>query len=103
VPVNPTLTAPNHISLATGYAAGLTGIVSNRFHPPTAPWGAVVSGFAAPIGTETLWEAARRQGKRVGCMAWPGVDGRGDRRRADWGMTYAQPDRPGALLALARR
>src|SRR5947209_1143822 len=50
VPVNPTLTATNHISLATGYPASATGIVSNRFHPPGAPWGTVASGFDAPIG-----------------------------------------------------
>jgi hypothetical protein len=103
VPVNPTLTATNHISLATGYPASATGIVSNRFHPPGAPWGTVVSGFDAPIGTETLWEAARRQGKRVGCVTWPGVDGRDDRRRADWGLLYTQPERPSALVTFGRK
>ncbi len=103
VPVNPTLTATNHISLASGYPASATGIVSNRFHPPGAPWGTVVSGFDAPIGTETLWEAARRQGKRVGCVTWPGVDGRDERRRADWGLLYTQPERPSALVTLGRK
>jgi predicted AlkP superfamily pyrophosphatase or phosphodiesterase len=103
VPVNPTLTAPNHISLATGYPAGSTGIVSNRFHPPGAAWGVVMSGFDAPIATETLWEAARRQGKRVGSIAWPGTDGRDDRRRADWGMLYSSPDRKGGVVTLRRR
>src|SRR5687768_7940926 len=37
VPVNPTLTAVNHISLATGFAPEATGIVSNRFHPADPP------------------------------------------------------------------
>ena len=32
VPVNPTITAVNHISLVTGYPPAQTGIVSNRFH-----------------------------------------------------------------------
>jgi predicted AlkP superfamily pyrophosphatase or phosphodiesterase len=103
LPVNPTLTSPNHISLATGYPAGATGIVSNRFHWPGSPWGTVVSGFDAPIATDTLWEAARRQGKRVGSVTWPGVDLRDDRRRADWGMVYTQADRPSALVNLGRR
>jgi len=103
VPVNPTLTAPNHISLATGFSAALTGIVSNRFHPPGTAWGVVVSGFDAPIATETLWEAARRQGKRVGSIAWPGTDGRDDRRRADWGMFYSSPDRKSGVVTLRRR
>jgi hypothetical protein len=103
VPVNPTLTATNHISLATGYPPSATGIVSNRFHPAGAPWATLASGFDAPIGTETLWEAARRQGKRVGCVTWPGVDGRDDRRRADWGLLHTQPERASALVTLGRK
>lgn len=104
IPVNPTLTAPNHISLATGYPASRTGIVGNVFHRPGTPFLETVSGFAAPIGTETLWEAARRQGKRAGVMAWPGADDTSPRRRADWGMTYVNtPDREAELVALKRR
>jgi predicted AlkP superfamily pyrophosphatase or phosphodiesterase len=103
LPVNPTLTSTNHISLATGYLASATGIVSNRFHYPGSQWGTVVSGFDAPIGTETLWEAARRQGKRVGSITWPGVDNKSDRRRADWGLVYTQPERLSALLTLGRK
>jgi predicted AlkP superfamily pyrophosphatase or phosphodiesterase len=103
IPIDPALTSPNHISLATGYPAGQTGIVSNLFHPAGSPFVETVSGFAAPIGTETLWEAARRQGKRVGVISWPGADDTGPRRRADWGMTYTNtPDRPAALVTVAR-
>ncbi|MEO6194477.1 MAG: nucleotide pyrophosphatase/phosphodiesterase family protein [Thermoanaerobaculia bacterium] len=101
IPVDPALTSPNHISLATGYPAGQTGIVSNLFHPAGAPFVETVSGFAAPIGTETLWEAARRQGKRVGVNSWPGADNTSPRRRADWGMAYTNtPDRPAALVTV---
>ena len=104
IPVNPTLTAPNHISLATGYPASRTGIVGNVFHRPGTPFLETVSGFAASIETETLWEAARRQGKRAGVMAWPGADDTDPRRRADWGMTYVNtPDREAELVALKRR
>ena len=88
VPVDPTLTAVNHISLATGFAPEATGIVGNRFHPHGAGFLDAVSGFDAPIATETLWEAARRQGKRVGIMTWPGADGKTERRKADWGLIY---------------
>jgi predicted AlkP superfamily pyrophosphatase or phosphodiesterase len=103
VPVNPTLTATNHISLATGYGAGETGIVSNTFHSPGRPLLETVSGFAATIDTETLWEAARRQGKRVGVTTWPGADGTDERRRADWGMVYVNdPDRRSELVSLSR-
>jgi predicted AlkP superfamily pyrophosphatase or phosphodiesterase len=103
VPVNPTLTATNHISLATGYVAGETGIVSNTLHLPGTPLPDTVSGFAATIDTETLWEAARRQGKRVGVTTWPGADDTGERRRADWGMVYVNdPDRRAELVSLVR-
>jgi predicted AlkP superfamily pyrophosphatase or phosphodiesterase len=103
IPVDPTLTATNHISLATGYPADRTGIVGNTFHLPKPPFLETVSGFNAPIGTETLWEAARRQGKRVGVAAWPGADDASDpRRHGDWGFTYTQgPDRPAELVTIA--
>lgn len=103
VPVNPALTSPNHISLASGYPADQTGIVGNTFHPSGSPFLKTMSGFEAPIATETLWEAVRRQGKRAGVVTWPGADDTGPRRRADWGMTYVNdPDRPSALLAVGR-
>jgi len=103
VPVNPTLTAVNHISLATGYAPEATGIVSNRFHPAGADFLDAVSGFEAPIGTETLWEAARRQGKKVGIVTWPGADGKGARRTADWGLIYVNTaEQEPALADLGR-
>ena len=101
VPVDPTLTSTNHISLATGYTAERTGIVSNLFHPAGAPFLELTSGFTAEIGTETLWEAARRQGRRVAVATWPGVDGAGPRRRADWGMFYSEePDRRSDLVTV---
>lgn len=105
IPVNPTLTATNHISLATGYVAGETGIVSNTFHPAEEKdLLKTVSGFAAEIGTETLWEAARRQGKKVGVTTWPGADDTGPRRRADWGMVYVNDaERPAILMNLDRK
>src|SRR5215207_9542749 len=59
IPVDPTLTATNHISLATGHPPAATGIVGNTFHPGGLPSSERASGFEAPIGTETLWEAAR--------------------------------------------
>lgn len=93
VPVNPTLTAVNHISLATGAVPGETGIVSNRFHPAGSPFLSAVGGFDAPIGTETLWEAVRRQGRRAGILTWPGADGKGERRKGDWGLAYVNDAR----------
>ncbi len=96
--VNPTLTSVNHISLATGAEPGSTGIVSNFFHRPGQKITNGVSGFSASIGVETLWEAARRQGKRVGVLTWPGADGTSDRRRGDFGLVW--PGRPLARSAV---
>ncbi len=98
-PVDPTLTAVNHISLATGFPPAATGIVSNNFHLSGSPWGARVSGFSAPIGTETLWEAVRRQGRRAGVWTFPGADDTGPRRRGDWGFTYAGKGYPSEVAA----
>ena len=89
VPVNPSVTSSNHISLVTGYLAGETGIVGNDIRLPGMSLTKMASGFAVEIGTETLWEAARRQGRRAVSIGWPGADGRGPRRTPDWGMTYS--------------
>lgn len=103
VPVNPTITAPNHISLATGYPVGKTGIVGNWLRLPGMPLTKKVSGFAAEIHTETLWEAAMRQGLRVAVSGWPGTDGKGARRTADWGLTYTgSPEHAARIETLLR-
>jgi predicted AlkP superfamily phosphohydrolase/phosphomutase len=88
IPVDPPLTAASHIAIATGAFPDRTGIVSNVFHLPGTTINDGVSGFTAPIAAETLWQAVRRQGKRVGVLAFPGCDGRGPDRTADFGMTY---------------
>jgi hypothetical protein len=103
VPVDPTLTAPNHVSLATGAAPDHTGIVGNHFHAADAAPFEKASGFSVPIGAETLWEAARRQKRRAAVLSWPGADDTGPRRRGDLGMTYlGAPDRDPRLLVLKR-
>lgn len=89
VPVNPSVTSSNHISLVTGHLTGETGIIGNDIRLPGMPLTEMASGFGTEIETETLWEAARRQGRRAVSIGWPGADGRGPRRRADWGMTYS--------------
>jgi len=87
-PPTPSLTAVSHVTLATGALPQRTGIVSNTILDRMKPFPATISGFDAPIRVETLWEAARRQGKRVGSMLFPGADGKTPARTADWGMVY---------------
>jgi predicted AlkP superfamily phosphohydrolase/phosphomutase len=96
--VDPTLTAVNHIALVTGALPQTTGIVSNYFHPAGSPITRGISGFSAPIGAETLWQAARRRGKRVGILTWPGADGTSPARSGDFGLTW--PERPLAGSAI---
>ncbi len=103
VPADPTLTSVNHVSLATGFPPAATGIVANLFHAAGAPATERANGFAAPIGTETLWEAARRQKRRVGVLTWPGADGKGERRSGDWGLVFNNAaDREPQLLTVSR-
>ncbi len=103
LPVNPTLTAVNHISLVAGYPPSQTGIVSNSFHRAGTPFLDIESGFAAPIETETLWESVMRQGKQVGVVTWPGADAKTTRRTADWGMVWlGEPERQPELVTLKR-
>jgi predicted AlkP superfamily pyrophosphatase or phosphodiesterase len=102
-PVEPTVTAPNHASLATGVAPDHTGIVGNRFHPAAAPPFKIVSGFEYPNGAETLWEAARRQKLPAAVLAWPGADGTSPRRRGDLGTTWVSaPERQAQIVVIQR-
>jgi hypothetical protein len=88
IPVNPTLTAVNHVTMATGALPSVTGIVSNWFHLPHDPVTRSVSGFVAASQAEFLWQSFRRQNRRVGCLAFAGCDGRGTARTADFGVIY---------------
>ena len=102
IPVNPTLTSPAHISIAAGADPQKTGIVSNTFHSPGTPRTHGSSGFDAPFDTDTLWESARRQGKKVGVITFPGVDGKGPRRSGDWGLVYSHPVTRSKMIHLKR-
>jgi predicted AlkP superfamily phosphohydrolase/phosphomutase len=88
IPVNPPLTSVSHTSMATGALPSVTGIVGNRFHLPGTPIVQSVSGFDAALGAEPLWQALRRQGRRVGVLTFPGCDGASLARTADFGMLY---------------
>jgi predicted AlkP superfamily pyrophosphatase or phosphodiesterase len=81
--VLPTLTATSHISIATGAYPERTNIPMNTFHDTQTALTTTTSGFSAPIAAETLWEAAKRQGKKVITIAFAGADGRGPDRSGD--------------------
>jgi predicted AlkP superfamily pyrophosphatase or phosphodiesterase len=88
VPPTPSLTAVAHATIATGALPQDTGIVSNTMLDRSRAFPATISGFDAPLRAETLWQAARRQGRRVGVMQFPFADGKAPARTADWAMNY---------------
>jgi predicted AlkP superfamily phosphohydrolase/phosphomutase len=102
VPVNPALTAVNHISLASGFAPAATGIVSNSFHLAGQPIGKRADGFLTASDSEFLWQAARRQGKRAGVVAWPGGGAADAATGSDWALLWnSNVLRPAQIVAIA--
>ncbi|MBX9599896.1 MAG: alkaline phosphatase family protein [Bryobacteraceae bacterium] len=65
VPDPGAVTATAAATLATGATPARHGITGNTLHRLGDPAGQAASGFAIPLGAETLREAAARQGKRV--------------------------------------
>ncbi|MFQ6058524.1 MAG: alkaline phosphatase family protein [Anaerolineae bacterium] len=90
--VDPSLTAPAHISLATGAYPARTGIVANTFHTVTDPIYRTTRGFNAPFQAEPLWVTARRAGQRVITIAFPGADGTEPARRGELTLAYGVRD-----------
>ncbi|MEM1056178.1 MAG: ectonucleotide pyrophosphatase/phosphodiesterase [Bacteroidota bacterium] len=75
-PVFPSVTLPNHWSLATGLHPQDHGIVANEFRAPDGRLfnGERKTGMTEPEwwGGEPIWATAERQGLRVGTVFWPG-------------------------------
>jgi Type I phosphodiesterase / nucleotide pyrophosphatase len=85
----PTLTAPGHISIATGSTAPNNDIQANTFHLLASPFTFNISGFGGPIGgysldplgpaadatAQPMWVALRAAGKKVVTATFPGGDG----------------------------
>jgi predicted AlkP superfamily pyrophosphatase or phosphodiesterase len=90
--VLPTVTATNHITLATGAYPERTNIPANTFHLTNTSLTATTSGFSETIEAETLWEAAKRQRKKVITIAFAGADGRGAARRGDQTLGFGVRD-----------
>ena len=102
IPVNPTLTGPTHVSILTGADPQTHGVVSNWFHLPGTPPEKVTRGMEVDPDVETLVEAARRQGKRVGVVPFPTIDATTPRRTADFGLAWTTPLTRGRIVQLTR-
>jgi predicted AlkP superfamily pyrophosphatase or phosphodiesterase len=79
IPAYPSLTFPNHLTLATGLYPEHHGIVANNFYDParkqTYRLGdpAMVTDGSWYGGTP-LWVLAEQQGMRAACFFWPGSE-----------------------------
>ena len=82
IPVFPSKTFPNHLSLITGRYAENHGIVANYFHDLSRAVGKTLYqisdskavGDGSWYQAEPLWVAAERQGMRTACYFWPGSE-----------------------------
>jgi type I phosphodiesterase/nucleotide pyrophosphatase len=102
VPVTPTATSSIHAAILTGAGPDQTGIVSNQFHAPGTPRTETAKGLETEIGVDTIVDAARRAGKRVGGIAFPFVDWTSARRGADFGIAWTPPSTRARVVHLGR-
>ncbi|HEY2826765.1 MAG TPA: nucleotide pyrophosphatase/phosphodiesterase family protein [Pirellulales bacterium] len=71
VPIFPSLTFPSHTSEATGVAAGVHGIVSNKFYDTRIGQEYNLPGDPSLLQAEPIWATAARQGVRTAVWDWP--------------------------------
>ena len=77
VPSFPSITFPNHYTLATGLYPDHHGIIANAFEDPTvsaAPFRMASKEEGWWSGALPIWISAERQGIRTGEMFWPGSE-----------------------------
>jgi alkaline phosphatase D len=79
IPAYPSVTFPNHYSIATGLYPENHGIVANSFYDPGRRQRFVytdrrTSADGSWYGGVPLWLLAERQGMRAACFFWPGAE-----------------------------
>ncbi len=97
VPVFPSSTFPNHVSLATGTYVDRHGIIDNRF-TDTSGRTFDYSNDASWIEAEPLWVTAERQGVRAAVFFWVGSE-------TDWrgrGASYRKQPFDGSIGEAAK-
>jgi predicted AlkP superfamily pyrophosphatase or phosphodiesterase len=79
VSVFPSVTYPAHTTIVTGAYPARHGIYGNEvLEPPVGAARREWNWFARDIRAETLWDAARKRGLKVGMVSWPVGAGAGD-------------------------
>jgi predicted AlkP superfamily pyrophosphatase or phosphodiesterase len=109
IPVWPSLTFPNHLSIATGLYPEHHGIVSNKFYDPARKqkYTYVKAGDDGSwYGGVPLWSLAEKQGMRAASMFWPGSEGEIAGERPSyylaWDSKMDQPKEVDQVLAWLR-
>lgn len=100
-PVNVASTGPSHIAIFTGASPSKTGIVGNRFRRKDQLWDQPsLSAFKQSVNTETIFQAAMRQGKKVMVLGAVSVDNLAPERKVDYMHMYPNIEGPSLLLEL---
>ncbi|HCD77718.1 MAG TPA: alkaline phosphatase family protein [Prevotella sp.] len=92
-PSFPSVTFPNHYTLATGLVPDHHGIISNRFYDKrTKSTFQLGKNQSNPLfwGGDPIWLTAKRQGKRVGVVYWPGSDVKINGEYPDYWSDYSK-------------
>lgn len=93
IPAYPSLTFPNHYTLATGLYPEHHGIVANNFYDPVRKQ-TYRLGDAATVtdgswyGGTPIWVLAEQQGMRAACFFWPGSEAEIQGTRPSYYLKY---------------
>ena len=80
IPVFPSKTFPNHLSIVTGYYPENHGIISNNMYDPEWDAEYYIGENSNPVKegrwyeAEPIWVTAENQGKVTGTYFWPGSE-----------------------------
>lgn len=101
LPVNVASTGPSHISIFTGASPGKTSIVGNSFRSTDQSWNSPnKNAFEHPILAETIFQAAKRQGKRVITLGGVGLDDSDTSRMTAYQYMYPKTSGPSLVMDL---
>jgi len=93
IPSYPSVTFPNHTSIATGLYPEHHGIVANSFYDPERKENYDFSNPKSDTdgswyGGTPLWVLAEKQGMRAACFFWPGSEAEIQGKRPSYYLAY---------------
>lgn len=100
-PINVASTGPSHISIFTGAAPGITGMVGNSFRSSKQQWDEpALTAFREPYNAESIFRAAMRQGKNVIALGGVGIDYSDSSRMTTKMLMYPAIAGPSSVVSL---